>query len=181
MDRLNFEGLKRKLDEREFLIIIGQTAKANYSLAQTYFSLHASGFADWHENLRAALETGSLAMAETLGPQIEDPELRRAFYALLEHTRELVEIDQQIVMWLTGFADVAIMRDKPDRNKLNQRLHRIAVERSEGPQGPVWAMRPEYQVLEEKSKQAMAAATRAREQFGQRFRQLLETADEVKL
>jgi hypothetical protein len=178
MHRIDFEGLDVEWSEPLLLIIVGQIAQANYSLAQMYFGLHGGGFADWQGNFQPAPGTGTLAMAEMFGPQIGDPELREAFYTLWEYTRNLAEIDREIIGWLAEFAGLTAIRDRRDRAKLDRWLRRIAVE---GAAGPVWAAQPEYLALQEKSRQVMAAVTQAKGQFDRRLGQLLEAADEEAL
>lgn len=179
MHRLDLETLSRELGESEFLTLLDRIAQANYMLAHTLSRLHAFGFADWSGSFQGVLEMGAPAIAEALGSQIKDPELREAFYLLSEHTRSVVEIDQQIVAWLAKLVGLRAVHDKRGRIKLDRRLWKIAAKGTEEPRGPVWVTRPDYQALAEKSRLAMAAVAQAKGRFDRRLRQLLKGAGEV--
>ncbi len=176
MIRSSIGGQAVEVSEHDFVTCV---AGSYYTLAEAYHRYHVSGFADWNNAFPKILDVaGWETPIEILETQIDDEELREAFRSLRERVQELIRVDEQIVKWLAEFVGLSSLQDERDRRRLARRLHEIVVEGSNGPQGPIWAMQPEYRVLVGKSEKAMLAVSEAKQRIDWRLQQLLRHSNE---
>jgi len=177
MIRLSIKGQAVEVSEYDFVTCV---AGSYYTLTEAYHRYHVSGFADWNNAFPKTLDVaGWETPIETLETQIDDEELREAFHSLREQVQELIRVDEQIIKWLAGFVGLSSLQDERDRYRLDRRLHKIVAEGPNGrPQGPIWAMQPEYRVLVGKSERVMLAVSETKQRIEQRLQQLLRHSDE---
>jgi hypothetical protein len=173
MHKLSIEGHLSELSEHDYLSSISNLANGYYILAEAYHNYHVSGFADW----KGAFQISNAAQNETVNTitgAIDDDELSEAFNSLSEHLQELKVVDQKIVKWLVEFVGLSSLRGNKDKARLEQKLQSIIANGPDGrPQGPVWAMHPDYLVLVGMSKNTLAAIREDKRQVDQRLQQLL--------
>jgi hypothetical protein len=171
---LSIAGQGVELNERDFLNVIDNIAGGYHTLATCYHFYHRNGFADWKNAFPETLEmVGWETPMETVETYIEDEELREAFHSLRAHLQELVSIDGEIIGWLAGHVGLSSSQGELDRRRMDRRLHKLAC-----PEGPIWALEPEYQVFANKSEKHWLAFLEAKERLDRRLQQLLKQVDE---
>lgn len=178
MRRISIDGQLAMTDEHDLLKMIEHLADGYSRWGESIHSYHVSGFADVRGSFVKPPDARVQEGVQALENRIKDSELRAALHLLREQLQELIEVDGQIVEWLARFAGLASPRNRRDRTRLVQRLQRIVDGEPGGPQGPVWAMQAEYQLLVEKSEQLLAALGRVKQQMDQRLQLLLAGSGE---
>jgi hypothetical protein len=173
MRHLLIQGKEIEVDEDYYLSVISHLAKGYYILAKAYYNYHMSGFADWKGTLQMP-DKGQNEVVKAIEGQIDDDELFKAFNSLQKLIKDLQEIDEKITDWLTKFAGLSSLRDKKNIMRLEKQLKKIIVNGPDGhPQGPIWVLFPEYQVLLARSQNLLTEMEKIQKQTDKRIEQLL--------
>jgi len=174
MRQLSVGGKVFEVSEDDYLHMLDRMAKGYWGLAESYHNIHESGFADWKGTFQWT-DVGQNELNTSIANQIDDDELFRSFNSLKEKLLEMEELDEHIVEWLGRFVGLSSVHDKQDKARLGRRLKKIIVSGPNNrPQGPVWAMQPEYQQLIVKSKEILAAIGNIQSRIEERIQKLLE-------
>jgi hypothetical protein len=163
-----------ELSEENYLNGVRQLARGFCTLANSYHSLHVSGFSDLKGLLQPANQ-GQNDFSKAIEEQIDDDELSKEFDALSGHLQELRGVDKQISEWLAQFCGLASVQNKRGISILEKRLEDISVNGPEGHyQGPVWAMKPEYQNFISRSSSILDSMNEMEKLIDRRIDELLK-------
>jgi len=172
MRRLSIGGKVVEVRDDYSLNSIDSLISGYYLLAEAYHNYHISGFSDW-KNAFQIPDVGQDELIRTITDNIDDDELLKAFNSMKERLQELKNVDGQITEWLAGFVGLPSLQEKKDKAKLGKRLKNIIARGpDEHPQGPVWAIRPGYQELVERSGKILADMSEIQQQAQLRLQQL---------
>ncbi len=160
------------MNENYYLEALDSLVKGYFVLAQAYHNHHVSGFSDW-KNAFQMHDVGQDELAKTIVDNINDDELFKATISIKEHLQELKDVDKQITIWLVRFVGLSSLHDDKDKAQFEQRLRKIVTNGPDGhPQGPIWAMHPDYLVLVEKSGNILADMGEVLQRISQRLQHL---------
>lgn len=178
MRQLSVDGKVFEVSENDYLNMIDRLAKGYCVLAEAYHNIHGSGFADWKDTFQMP-DVGQNELNTSIVNQIDDDELFKSIHSLKEKMLEMEELDGYIVEWLGRFVGLSSVHDKQDKARLGRRLDKIIFSGTNNrPQGPVWAMQPEYQQLIVKSKEILTAIGNIQRRIEERIQKLLEDLSE---
>jgi hypothetical protein len=161
-----------KFDNPDYFDIISQVANGYHVLANAYHNLHESGFADWKGTFLMP-DVGQNEIVQTITDQIYDDMLAKAFNSLRMDFDELKNLDKHIVEWLARYVGLCSVQERKDIVRLERKLHKIITNGPDGsPQGPIWALHPEYCAFVEQSKYLLDVITKDQHSVNQRIQQL---------
>ncbi len=172
--RLGLGGKVTEIGEPQYLSLVRNLAQGYCGGAEAYNESEASGFPDWRDAFQLP-EVGQTEFAKAIADQIDDSELADSFGSLRSRLQELVELDRRMVDWLAQLVGLPQPRSKRDKTRLNRRLHKVVVNGPDGrPQGPVWAMQPEYQAFVRESGELLAGVRAMQDRVDRRIDYLLK-------
>lgn len=182
MRQLPVAGKVVELTERDFLDLVAHQAKGNYFHAMDYITDLLAGFpfglVDIPEPIENEVTRATRELLQQVEAQIDDKEMRESYNYLKKVLEELGEIDRRAVDWLAAYVGLPPVRDNRDKRKLLKRLHPLTFTPEGQPQGPVWAMDPEYQAIVQKVWDIWLLVEQSKQQFDQCLRRLLAQCPE---
>jgi hypothetical protein len=166
------------MNDPDFFTTISRLVEGYQFSAKSYHNLHISGFADWKGTLEMP-DVGQNEYIKSISERIEDNILANAFDSIQEDLEGLKKLDGQIIEWLARYVGASSTKEKEDKGRLDRRLNSIINHGPGGrPQGPIWALNPEYQAFIGQSKKLLDLIIEDHLQVNQRIQQLLKGSTE---
>jgi hypothetical protein len=176
MKQLSAQGKTFDVNEREFWELFSNLTKGYQGLINHYHEYHLNGFADFNDGFQIS-EIGQGYMEESMVSQIDDAELLAMFNQLKEKLKEIIQIDEQIIAWLTQYLELPPIKNKKGKSTFQRRLRKVFLDQEGQPQGPVWMLQTGYQDILKRSVEVKSSVTLIQSQIEQRIQKTLEHSE----
>lgn len=173
MYNYSFKGKSYEISKENILYIIAETSKGYLFWAEEYHRGHLTGFPDISGNL-VLPDKGQYQFMREIEKGIQDDELFEVFTEIKEELKEMIDIDNQIVKWLTNYIGLPPTLNKKDREKVKNKIHKLVLQGSPTHiKGPFWVSEIEYKELVMKSENALSSIKKSNQRIQRRIIELL--------